>query len=164
MTLIFAGCMTTSAKFLGPKSGALKRADTGNATISMNFRMVNAELNAAIGEALGEGHGVSHRRINEIEFLMRDTFRSLHKNRNGRIGLEALRYLIHRYFASSHGWSIKGFEQHGAGQNNGQAAHILKQKLPGYVEDVLETRLGHGGFWSGGRRDHGGRRGKNGLR
>merc|ERR1719353_2602701 len=95
---------------------------------------------------MGDGHGVSAERLQKIEAQMRDTYRSLHKTGNGRIELEGLRYLMHRYFAANHGWSINGFEQHGGGEDGSRTATILKKKLPGYVEGVLEARLGQGGF------------------
>merc|ERR1719265_1454201 len=65
-------------------------------------------------------------------------------NDYGRIELEGLRYLIHRYFAENHGWHIHGFAQHNKAEDVG--AKILTEKIPGYVEDILEARLDHQGF------------------
>lgn len=143
LMLLATSTSVASGKFMGAKS---KSFDGFSGHRLLNKKDLKAELNAAIGEAMGEGHGVSAERLQEIEAQMRDTFRSLHKNSAGRIQLEALRYLMHRFFTASHGWSINGFEQHGAGEDGGRAATILKKKLPGYVEGVLEARLGEGGF------------------
>merc|ERR1719409_285041 len=75
-------------------------------------------------------------------------FESLPKNIYGHIGRDALRYLVHRYFVSVHGWSIKGFEPHGVSMNSTEACvpKVLKQKLPSYIESILEQKLDHHGF------------------
>lgn len=125
-------------------------------TSTVSLARLNEELDTAVtealgvglAEALGEGHGVDKGTFETVEARMKPTFDSLHKNQHGRVELSGLRYLMHRYFAEGHGWQIKGFEK--ATSNDGEVGsgkpEILVQKLPGYVESVLEARLNHQGF------------------
>ena len=79
------------------------------------------------------------------------------KNLYGRVGRAAMHYMVQRYFAYEHGWAIKGFaatSASGASSNVSSSAtrsssnsvKILKQKLPNYVEAIVEGRLEAEGF------------------
>merc|ERR1719310_989826 len=57
-----------------------------------------------------------------------------------------MRYAVQRYFSTSHGWIIKGFESHSNAQQVQKDAGILGSKVPGYVEAALEEMLQKGGF------------------
>ena len=62
--------------------------------------------------------------------------------------------MAQRYFACEHGWAIKGFEASSVASSNvssssgpsSASAKILKQKLPNYVEAIVEGRLEAEGF------------------
>jgi len=97
---------------------------------------------------MGAGHGVGQAQLEATAAKIRPTFDALPKNVYGHIGRESLRYLVHRYFASEHGWSIKGFEPHGVSMNTTEACvpKVLKQKLPSYIESILEHKLANHGF------------------
>lgn len=126
-----------NAKFMAQSEDLKRFAQT------VQLEALNQELRNAIEEALGGGHGVDHERLQKMRDRMRDTFQSLYKNDYGRIELEGLRYLIHRYFAENHGWHIHGFAPH---QKAEVGAKILTEKIPSYVEEILEARLDHQGF------------------
>merc|ERR550514_1573447 len=71
------------------------------------------------------------------------------KNMQGRVGRDAMQYMVGRYFGHEHGWSIKGFDPASTGGNSSVEAssvQILEQKLPLYVEAVMEQRLEQQGF------------------
>jgi hypothetical protein len=67
----------------------------------------------------------------------------------GRVGRDAMQYMVSRYFGEHYGWSIKGFDPASKGGNASQEVApvtILQEKLPQYVETVVEERLERHGF------------------
>jgi len=143
---------------------AFRGGGPGSLGASLNLSVVDQELGHALFEALGHGHGLSPEEMEAKTARMRPMFESMPKNIYGRIGRDAMEYMIARYFGAEHGWTIKGFDPasrakhnkslsatigehaefgHGA---NVSAAMTLRQKLPGYVEAVIEERLDQHGF------------------
>merc|ERR1719487_369128 len=99
---------------------------------------------------MGLGHGVKQEQLDLKRNALLPVFESMPKSMYGLVGLDALQYMVHRYFLTEHGWSIRGFAPSGAEKNISDissAAKILAEKLPSYIEAVLERKLQHqGGF------------------
>jgi len=164
-----------SLLFLVTPLGCAKFMKTRHSYGAFDSQTIRSEVAAALQEALGHGHGVTPQILSRIEGSLGPILYALPKNEHGRWGEEALRYAVHRYFEREHGWVVKGFAPHsvasgasrnssdykvereeGVGSDNstgnlleeddGFDGEILEQKLPGYVEQVLERKLVHQGF------------------
>lgn len=98
------------------------------------------ELRAAVGEALGCGGYVGEERLKALESSLLPTWRALPKNEQGRIGRQSLRYLMHRHFGQQSALVLRGFEPSRASTGSWGGADILSQRVPSYVESVLESR------------------------
>merc|ERR1719305_861120 len=77
-----------------------------------------------------------------IEANTWQSFQALPKNVAGRLAPPAVRYIVHGYFASQHGWLIKGLEPHGMQLNITEVhdVNVLQDKAPLLVEGLLEAR------------------------
>merc|ERR1719387_2659306 len=74
-------------------------------------------------------------------------FRTLPQNAQNRVAGASMRYMVQRYFSVRHGWVIKGFEPHAnRSSQEHEDAGILRSKVPGFIESVLEKDLLRGGF------------------
>jgi len=99
------------------------------------------EIQLAVGEALGCGGHIDDERLVAIEEMLVPTWRSLPKNEAGRIDRRSLRYLAHRYFSRKSALVVRGFEpSRSAGAAGWGAVDILSQRVPAYVESVLESK------------------------
>ncbi|CAK0869838.1 unnamed protein product [Prorocentrum cordatum] len=100
-----------------------------------------ADFRAAMGGALGCGRHVEPGRLDDIERALLPTWRSLPKNGRGRIERRPLRYLTRRYFQRASSLVIRGLEPtHPAGAAGWGGADIVSQRVPEYVESVLQSR------------------------
>jgi hypothetical protein len=126
---------------LGEGRGFLKRSVSD---IQTDVKAVHQELQEALRGALGNGHAVGKKRIVIANTTLLPIFQSLPKNQHGRVGAAAMRYAVQRYFSSTHGWIIKGFESHSTEEQVQDG--ILGSKIPGYVEATLEGMLQKGGY------------------
>jgi hypothetical protein len=100
-----------------------------------------------IGEALGKEHRTfMEGRITTIEETMSPTFKALPKNKYGKLDHASVRYMLHRFFVDQHGWSIDGLYTEGAALNTSSPSHMLKNRVPMFVEGMFEKRLGGRGF------------------
>jgi len=72
-------------------------------------------------EAVRAGSGARAAGLAKIEASIWQTFQALPKNAAGRLPPRAVRYVVHGYFAKTHGWVIRGLE-------------------PALVEALLESR------------------------
>ena len=81
-------------------------------------------------------------RLAAIEKSTWQTFQSLPKNEQGRLGPNGVRYVVHSYFAKTHGWLIQGLEPHGMRTNVTEVheVSILQDKAPALVEALLENQ------------------------
>jgi hypothetical protein len=106
------------------------------------------ELQSALGFSLTpNAHGGSLR-PEKLEAVKKSTeamFASLPKNQAGRISVEVMRYMAHRYFAQKYSWIIKGFEPHHSNASLGDAK-LLRSQLPEYCARILEGSLAATGF------------------
>jgi len=96
---------------------------------------------------LGGGDGAVAQRLEQIEAGMWQTYQALPKNAMRRLEPRAVRYLVHAYFASEHGWLIKGLGPHGMQLEVTEmhTINILQDKAPALVEALLEAkRTDHG--------------------
>jgi len=100
-----------------------------------------------IEEVMGkERRHMMEGRIVTIEESMRPMFQALPKNEYGKLGHSSVRYMLHRFFVEQHGWSIDGLFTEGAALNTSSPSHMLKDRVPMFVEGLFEKRLGGRGF------------------
>lgn len=86
------------------------------------------------------------RRLSWLQTVLDPMFAALPKNDKGYLGQAAVRYALHRFFSSQHGWFIKGLEPARVTWNASSPASILKDRVPSYIENYFEQRLGSRGF------------------
>jgi len=84
--------------------------------------------------------------IATIENKMGPMFLALPKNEYGKLGHPSVRYMLHRFFVEQHGWFIDGLFAEGAALNASSPSHMLKNRVPMFVEGLFEKRLGGRGF------------------
>merc|ERR1719311_1936771 len=90
------------------------------------------------------GGGARAAGLAKIEASIWQTFQALPKNAAGRLSPRAVRYVVHGYFAKTHGWVIRGLEPTLAAADPNvtelHGATILQDKAPALVEGLLESR------------------------
>eukprot|EP00747_Dinoflagellata_sp_TGD_P092956 gnl/TRDRNA2_/TRDRNA2_165589_c3_seq3.p1 gnl/TRDRNA2_/TRDRNA2_165589_c3~~gnl/TRDRNA2_/TRDRNA2_165589_c3_seq3.p1 ORF type:complete len:599 (-),score=117.32 gnl/TRDRNA2_/TRDRNA2_165589_c3_seq3:87-1697(-) len=100
-----------------------------------------------MGAALGCGGPVDEQRINATGKILLPMWNTLPKNSQGRIDQRSLRYIAHRYFMQQSSLQIRGFEPSRVVNSTHQGhAEILSQRVPAYVEMMLEGPLAERGF------------------
>jgi len=87
----------------------------------------------------GEG-----KRLKEIEAVLHPVFEALPKNGFGALPHGAVRYLLHRFFISQHGWYIKGLEPAGDTWNTLPRSDNTKDWIPSYLQERVEQMHNHG--------------------
>merc|ERR1719428_2354470 len=105
---------------------------------------VQTSLLAEIEGTFGAGSATS--RLKQLEVALTPMFTALPKNEHGYLGHATVRYALHRLFVQRHGWFINGLHDRGEHRNSTSTAGILKEKVPAYVQDLFEKRLGDRGF------------------
>mmetsp|Transcript_4131 Transcript_4131/g.7581 ORF Transcript_4131/g.7581 Transcript_4131/m.7581 type:complete len:657 (-) Transcript_4131:68-2038(-) len=91
------------------------------------------------------------KRRSEIHQALLPTYTALPKNSQGLIDHQAVRYVLHRMFVQKYGWYIKGLEpsgdhwHHDAPDEKPELAKV-KEWVPTYMQDLLETQLHHKGL------------------
>jgi len=99
------------------------------------------ELTEAMGMALGCGGHVGDRELKAIEAELQPIWQSMQKNAENRIERRSLRYLVHRFFDRRSALHVRGFEPSRLINASGWGdADILSQRVPAYVEAVLESK------------------------
>merc|ERR1719330_996132 len=94
-----------------------------------------------MGEALGCGGHVGKEDISRIEQELAPLWRTLPKNSEGNVERRSLRYAIHRFFNRRSAVHIRGFEPSRSPNASGWGSDdILGQRVPAYVESVLESK------------------------
>jgi len=83
--------------------------------------------------------------IEDVQNAVKVMFTSLPKNQAGRISVDVMRYMAHRYFSDKYGWVINGFESENANSSISEA-RILRSQVPEYCQRVLEGSLATTGF------------------
>jgi len=122
--------------FLSEKRGSLRSSADASA--------FQAELRNAMGEAMGCGGHVGQERLAEIERDLRVMWQAMPKNAKDRVERRSLRYLVHRYFYQQSALMVRGFEpSRPTNASSWGSDDILSQRVPAYVESVLESQHVH---------------------
>jgi len=81
-------------------------------------------------------------RLDKIEASMFRSSQALPTNGHGRLDHQGVRYLVHAYFAQTHGWLIKGLGHQGPRTNLTEIhnASILQDKAPVLLEALLDAK------------------------
>jgi len=89
---------------------------------------------------LSELSGLAHAaQLAHIDDELRPMYDALPKNQHGRLDSVSVRYALHRYFMQKHGWYVNGL---GAANNTEeQAATIMKDRAPAFIQSLFEQRL-----------------------
>jgi hypothetical protein len=147
-TSFLSGTWVKADSFLGHKGG-FGRLSGYIPSRFLNTFNVEQELESALREALGLGHGLTEEAAETKTGQVNTMFQTMPKNMYGRVGRDAMQYMVSRYFGEHYGWSIKGFDPASKAGNASQEAApvtILQEKLPEYVETVVAERLERHGF------------------
>lgn len=112
------------------------------------------ELQHSLGYALRPGvrpGSLRAEKLAPVRNAVRNMFQALPKNQEGRLSTSIVRHMAHRYFSDKYGWSIQGLQYQGFQHRNmtlQKSGHgdILRSKVPGYVDMVLEGKLSDSGF------------------
>lgn len=124
-------------------------ADPNGFLSPRRVREVKEELRGVLDEVLGGGHGMVKKQVDRIEHVLKPFFKSLPKNRAGRLSAPVMRYVVQRYFSEQNSWILKGFEAHSVMVNVSDfsdGAHMLQGKLPEYIVHTLEEKFSSNGF------------------
>jgi len=135
LLIAFALLFTSaSASGLGGRKGALRAA-------KLDAAALQGELGTAMAEALGCGGHVGEEHLSAIEQLILPMWQTLPKIADDRIERRSLRYLVHRQFNRKSALHIRGFEPTRPANVSGWGdADILSQRVPAFVESVLESQ------------------------
>merc|ERR1719498_1447712 len=108
----------------------------------VSMQEVEADLKNSLSDVLSGASSGAAKRMATIESSTWQTYQALPKNAAGRLAPPAVRYIVHGYFASQHGWLIKGLEPHGMQMNITEVhdVNVLQDKAPLLVETLLEAR------------------------
>lgn len=105
-----------------------------------NPDVFDRDVKDAMASALGCGGAASATQLGEIRKALMPTWTSLPKNVHGQIDRSSFRYLARRYF-SRFGIVVRGFEAtRVVNGSHWGAADVLSERVPGYVESVLESQ------------------------
>merc|ERR1719471_2757829 len=96
-------------------------------------------------EAFGDTRHTTRSKLEEHEAALQPIFAALPKNSEGLLEHSVVCYVLHRYFALRHGWSVRGLDPAGGTWGNSSPTSILQDRVPGYIQELFERRLnGHG--------------------
>lgn len=94
----------------------------------------------AMTSMLGCGGEATPEKMALVIKTLKPMWRTMPKTSSGRIDRRTLRYLVHRYFMQTSSLMVRGFEPtRSVNDSNWGVADILSQKVPAYVESVLEA-------------------------
>jgi len=91
-------------------------------------------------------HGPGETKLLRLEAFLKPMYAALPKNGFGKLGVEGVSYALHRFFVERHGWHVKGLEPGARAEGVSPAASILKDRVPSYMESMVEEQLGVQGF------------------
>mmetsp|Transcript_140796 Transcript_140796/g.366557 ORF Transcript_140796/g.366557 Transcript_140796/m.366557 type:complete len:625 (-) Transcript_140796:100-1974(-) len=114
-------------------------------------KVVQATLKAelAAGELSQSKVGLKIKHLEEV--ALRPLYAAMPKNEHGLLDRGAARYLAHRYFAGTRGWSIKGLEPAGAAwlktvPVTQSVRQLTKWIVPTFLFEEVLHKLGKPGF------------------
>lgn len=130
---------TGSADLLRGRLPGESRAEAAHAEVSVV--MVQQTLDAHLKGIRG-AERASLVYLPEIaEAVLQPMFAALPKNGEGLLGHAVARYALRRYFASRHGWSMRGLSKAGGDHTASSPSRILQGNVSHYVQEVFEHRL-----------------------
>jgi len=91
-------------------------------------------------------HGAGEKKLARLEAYLSPMYAALPKNEHGFLADAAVSYALHRFFVQRHGWHVKGLEPGAGSRSNPSAASILKDRVPSYMQRMVEQQLGERGF------------------
>lgn len=138
MAMLVTAC---GANFLRNSNPAGDHASLSH--MEKDVAKVRQALLDEIQSGLGDSRHATHSRLTEHEDAMRSMFAALPKNNMGRLNHSVVRYAMHRYFAQTRAWSLKGLDPAGDHYNASSPAKVLLDRVPALVQDMFEERL-HG--------------------
>jgi hypothetical protein len=105
----------------------------------------NASVNDAEERLLSELASVAKRsatseRHEKLQASLRPLFNAVPKDSNGKVSHAVVIYILHRFFATQRGWTIRGLEPTGVTQNS--SAFEMQGWMPEYLQGFLENILG----------------------
>lgn len=121
------------------EAGDFLRAGPRGGAGQVNAEYVRQSLVAELAAAPG-GKGGAH--LSRVQAALRPTFTALPKNEHGGLEHTVVRYALHRYFIQRHGWYVKGLEPGGRAWNDTSQVELVKDRVPSYIQGVIEERLG----------------------
>lgn len=107
----------------------------------------NHELQSLLLEVEGYlGRQDTKKRVAHLESTLAPMYATLPKTGTGRLAQPVVRYALHRLFAR-HGMHVDGLDpQGGAWNDTSTPTAILSERVPSFVESMLEERLADHGF------------------
>jgi len=124
-----------SAFFPGTEAADFLRAG------QVNTSQLEANLLSELAKALRPGKGEGHR-IPKLEGDLYSLFKSVPTESDGTLNHHVVRYVLHRFFASKHGWFIRGLEPDGDHRDDASdESHALtnvQEWVPSYLQKFLE--------------------------
>jgi len=100
------------------------------------------ELRKALGLSLVPGvrtGALDSSRREAVHTALAPLLRTLPKADDDRLSASVVRYMVNRYFGHKYGWKIRGVESFQDNTTKLSSAVMLKEKLPTYVDGVLQT-------------------------
>lgn len=114
------------------------------------WELIDPELDPLIAEIQAHaGANMTHAaedRHEPIEAELRPLVMAMPKNEEGKLGPEAVRYTLHRFFVQRHGWFVKGLSPNGGAWNASSPTDLLDGHVAPGVKEVFESRLRSSGL------------------
>lgn len=118
--------------------------DHGAASGNVNFRGTGQLQRSQVTDEVMRELTFSDAALAEYEEGLRHMFVSLPKNKLGRLGHQAVRTAMHRFFVNRHGWWLRGFELTSSPDEDSSAA-LDKDRVPEFLQETFEkANLDHG--------------------
>lgn len=129
---LFAGLLSSSPAQGNPVVAALDAGASKQVGRVTRADVENALIMELIGMSAGE-------RPVEIENALRPIFDSSPKNSHGKLDHDAVRIAMHRMFAQTRGWFLKGF---GSDSASALASELeVEDLVPSHLQSLLEQRV-----------------------
>jgi len=129
-----------AALFLSAPVPAASSGFLSNTGARLDVASLELELAEAMGVVMGCGGSVTEHDLTALEEELAPIWLALPKLAEDRVDRRSLRYLVHRFFDRRSALHIRGFEPtrpvNASGWGN---ADILSQRVPAFVESVLES-------------------------
>jgi len=133
--VVISVCGTQGRTFLNSEHGTDER---------MNIATVRESLLADLRDVVI--HGAGEEKLVRHEMILRPMYAALPKNEQGNLAGAGVSYALHRFFVEHHGWHVKGLEPGARQSGTSGTADILKDRVPGYMQTMVEQELGDRGF------------------